>query len=163
MDLMAAIARCRKCGAPLDHMNQFCPACGTPSELAFPVKHEDAIREFGHHEAVLQNYRAMFLVSETFTASLAATRANVPGSGPLVAVLAAVGIAWLAIWIIVTVLRARVVRFFEEHDEDGALMRYHNSVERAAHAAGFWFFTVVFPLTFGLLWLSLLLIAFRVV
>jgi hypothetical protein len=56
-----------------------------------------------------------------------------------------------------------VVRFFEEHDEDGALMRYHNSVERVAHAAGFWFFTVVFPLTFGLLWLSLLLFAFRVV
>jgi hypothetical protein len=80
-----------------------------------------------------------------------------------VAVLAAVGIAWLAIWIIVTVLRARVVRFFEEHDEDGALMRYHNSVERSAHAAGFWFFTVVFPLTFGLLWFSLLLFAFRVV
>jgi hypothetical protein len=49
-----------------------------------------------------------------------------------VAVLAAVGIAWLAIWIIVTVLRARVVRFFEEHDEDGALMRYHNSVECSA-------------------------------
>jgi hypothetical protein len=155
---------CRKCGAPMDPPDRkFCSQCGAPISSPILVKHDDAIREFEHHESVLQNYRAMFLVSETFTASLAATRVNVPGSETLVSLLAVFGIAWLVIWIIVTDLRARVVRFFEEHDEDGALMRYHKEIESLAHRAGFWFFTVVFPATFALLWLSLLLIAYGIV
>lgn len=115
------------------------------------------MREFEHHESVLQNYRAMFLVSQTFTVSLAATRINDPS---LVGLLAAFGIFWLGIWIIVTALRAKVVRFFEQRDAEGALMRYHEEVEKAAHRTGFWIFTVVFPATFALLWLFLLMRAY---
>src|SRR5260370_37743754 len=47
---------------------------GPPASTASVVKHEDAVDQFGHHESVLQNYRAMFLVSETFSVSVAATR-----------------------------------------------------------------------------------------
>jgi hypothetical protein len=152
---------CRVCGALMERTEgEFCSQCGAPVSTALLVKHEDAVREFGHHESILQNYRSMFLVSETFMASLAATRISDPN---LVGLLAAFGIAWLVIWIIVTDLRARVVRFFEQHDEEGALMRYHNEIESGAHRAGFWFFTVVFPATFALLWLSLLLIAYRLI
>jgi hypothetical protein len=160
---MASLIVCRRCGAALSRSTEkFCPACGTPVSLDFPVKHEDAIREFGHHESVLQNYRAMFLVSETFTASLAASRAGDPQSHAFVLLLAAFGISWLVIWVVVTTLRARVVRFFEEHDEDGALMRYHQRVEKAAHSAGFWFLTVVFPASFLLFWVSLLALTYHV-
>jgi Ca2+/Na+ antiporter len=152
---------CRKCGTPLaGAADEFCPACGTPVSLAFPVSHSDAIREFEHHESVLQNYRSMFLVSETFTASIAASRVNVAGSEALITLLAVFGLVWLVIWIIVTDLRARVARFFEEHDEDGALMRYHHHIESLAHRAGFWFFTVVFPATFAILWFIILLLAY---
>jgi hypothetical protein len=161
---MAATVACRKCGAPLDRPDRkYCPACGTPTSLDFPVPHSDAVREFEHHESVLQNYRSMFLVIETFTASLAATRIGQLDSETLIPLLAVFGIAWLVIWIIITDLRSRVVHFFEQHDEDGALMRYHHHVEGRAHRAGFWFFTVIFPATFALLWLTLLLIVYGVV
>ena len=124
------------------------------------MKHADAIREYEHHESVLQSYRSMFLVSQTFTVSIAATRISDRG---LVSLLAAFGFTWLLIWIIVTMLRAKVVRFFEEHDDEGALLSYHEEVEGRAHRAGFWIFTVVFPATFALLWLSLLLVAYGVI
>jgi hypothetical protein len=151
---------CRKCGASVQAEGEFCARCGAPLSKDFLVNHEDAIREFEHHESVLQNYRAMFLVSETFTASLAATRLSDAG---LVRLLSVFGFIWLAIWIIVTVLRARVVRFFEQRDAEGALMRYHDEVESAAHRSGFWIFTVVFPGTFALLWLFLLMIAYHLI
>ncbi|MDA4119169.1 MAG: zinc ribbon domain-containing protein [Thaumarchaeota archaeon] len=152
---------CRKCGATMERPDvKFCPVCGTPASLAFPVRHEDAVDQFGHHESVLQNYRAMFLVSETFSVSVAATRLDSRG---LVLLFAVFGISLLFVWIVVTTLRARVVEFFEEHDEDGALMRYHHSVEGVAHRAGFWFFTVVFPAMFALFWVGLILIAYGVV
>jgi len=149
---------CRKCGAPIDRTDRrFCSQCGAPISTADLVDHDDAVREFEHHESVLQNYRSMFLVSETFTVSLAATRISDRG---LVLLLATFGIGWLVIWIIVTDLRSRVVRFFEQHDEDGALMRYHTEIEHLAHRAGFWFFTVVFPAMFALFWFSLILLAY---
>jgi hypothetical protein len=53
--------------------------------------------------------------------------------------------------------------FFEKHDEDGALMQYHNLKEGVAHRAGFWIFTVVFPAMFALFWLTLILIAYGVI
>jgi hypothetical protein len=140
--------------------SKYCPSCGTPTSLTFSIRHDDAVREFEHHESVLQNYRAMFLVVETFTTSLAATRTNVAGSESLISVLAAFGLTWLVIWIVVTDLRSRVIRFFEEHDEDGMLMRYHHQVESLAHRAGFWFFTVVFPASFALLWIIILALAY---
>lgn len=158
---MAATALCRKCGAPVVRAEgEFCARCGAPISKDFLVNHDDAISEFAHHETILQNYRAMFLVSQTFTVSLAATRIEDPG---LVRLLAAFGIVWLGIWIIVTALRAKVVRFFEQHDEAGALMRYHAEIESGAHRAGFWIFTVVFPATFALLWLFLLMLAYHVI
>src|SRR2546426_4616889 len=79
----------------------------------------------------------MFLVSETFSVSVAATRLDSRG---LVLLFAAFRTAWLVVWIIVTTLRARVVEFFEKHDEDGSLMQYHNLTEGVAHRAGFWIF-----------------------
>jgi hypothetical protein len=152
---------CRKCGAPLERPDlKFCPACGTPASTALPVAHEDAIDQFSHHESVLQNYRSMFLVSETFSVSVAAMRLNDRG---LVLLFALFGISGLVVWIIITTLRARVVQFFEEHDEDGALMRYHQLVEGVAHRAGFWFFTVAFPAMFAFFWLTLILLAYGVV
>lgn len=161
---MAAPSTCRKCGAPLAPEGiTFCSACGTPATLDFPVPHGDAVREFEHHESVLQNYRSMFLVIETFMASLAATRLGQPEARVVVPLLAAFGFAWLGIWIVITDLRSRVVHFFEEHDEDGALERYHQRVEKRAHRAGFWFFTVVFPATFALLWIILVLAAYGVI
>ncbi len=161
---MATSPVCRKCGSRLNRLDaEVCPGCGAPMSEALPVPHDDAVREFEHHESILQNYRSMFLVVETFTASLAATRTNVPGSETLITLLAAFGLAWLVIWIIVTDLRSRVVRFFEEHDEDGALMRYHHQVEHPAHRAGFWFFTVVFPVSFAAFWLFILLLAYGVI
>ncbi len=154
-------AVCRKCSAALDGLDsKFCPACGTPTSMALAVRHRDAVDQFSHHNSVLQNYRAMFLVSETFSVSVAATRLDNRG---LVLLFAAFGLSWLVVWIIVTTLRARVVEFFEKHDEDGALMQYHNFTEGVAHRAGFWIFTVVFPAMFALFWLTLILIAYGVI
>jgi hypothetical protein len=126
----------------------------------FPqVEHKDALDELAHHESVLQNYRSMFLVSETFSVSLAATQL---GNRGLVLLFAAFGISLLVVWILETTLRARVVEFFEEHDEDGTLMQYHHLAEGVAHRAGFWFFTMVLPTMFALFWLSLILLAYGV-
>ena len=153
-------ALCRKCGAPLERPDsKFCAACGTPVSNELPVYHKDAVDEFTHHESVLQNYRSMFLVSETFSVSLAATRLDNRG---LVLLFAAFGISLLVVWIVVTTLRARVVDFFEEHDEDGKLMQYHNMAEGLAHRAGFWFFTIILPSMFALFWFSLILLAYGV-
>lgn len=152
------IAACRKCAAPLELPDtKFCPRCGTPTSMALVVKHRDAVDQFSHHNSVLQNYRAMFLVSETFSISVAATRLDNRG---LVMIFASFGISWVVIWIFVTTLRARVVEFFEKHDEDGALMQYHNLTEGVAHRAGFWIFTVLFPAMFALFWLILVLLAY---
>lgn len=151
---------CRKCGAPLERRDsKFCAACGTPVSNELPVDHKDAVDEFTHHESVLQNYRSMFLVSETFSVSLAATRLD---NRALVLLFAAFGISLLVVWISVTMLRARVVDFFEEHDQDGKLMQYHNLAEGVAHRAGFWFFTIILPSMFALFWLSLILLAYGV-
>jgi len=139
--------------------SKFCSACGTPASTALLVKHRDAIDQFAHYESVLQNYRAMFLVSETFSVSVAAIRLDNRG---LVLLFAAFGISWLVVWIIVTMLRARVVEFFEKNDEDGALMQYHHVVEGVAHRAGFWFFTAIFPAMFAVFWLSLILLAYGI-
>jgi hypothetical protein len=153
-------ATCRKCAAPIDLTDaKFCPVCGTPTTTALAVKHRDAVDQFSHHNSVLQNYRAMFLVSETFSVSAAATRLNNSG---LVLLFATFGISWLVVWIVVTTLRARVVEFFEKHDEDGSLMHYHNLTEGRAHRAGFWIFTIVFPAMFALFWLILILVAYGV-
>ncbi|MDA4121303.1 MAG: hypothetical protein OK404_02720 [Thaumarchaeota archaeon] len=124
------------------------------------VHHKDAVDEYMHHESVLQNYRSMFLVSETFSVSLAATRLD---NRSLVLLFAAFGISLLLVWIVVTTLRARVVEFFEENDEEGALMRYHRSAEGTAHRAGFWFFTVALPSMFAVFWLILILLAYKII
>ena len=153
-------ALCRKCGAPLEGPDiKFCPACGAPVSIELTVPHKDAVDEFAHHESILQNYRSMFLVSETFSVSLAATRLD---NRVLVLLFAAFGITLLVVWITVTMLRARVVEFFEEHDEEGKLMQYHKLAEGVAHRAGFWFFTIVLPSMFALFWLSLILLAYGV-
>jgi hypothetical protein len=128
--------------------------------MALPVRHRDAVDQFSHHNSVLQNYRAMFLVSETFSVSAAAVKLDNRG---LVLLFAAFGISWLVIWVVVTSLRARVVEFFEKHDENGALMQYHNLTEGIAHRAGFWFFSVVFPAMFAVFWLTLILLAYGVI
>jgi hypothetical protein len=149
---------CSHCGATLDPPGlRFCQSCGTPVSVAFPIPHKDAVDEFSHHESVLQNYRSMFLVSETFTVSIAATRLDNRG---LVLTFAAVGISLLAMWIVVTQLRVRVVEFFEENDEEGALMRYHHSAEGRAHRAGHWVFTIALPSMFVVFWAVLILLAF---
>ena len=136
------------------------PNAGLPPRPCFWLRHRDAIDQFAHHESVLQDYRSMFLVTETFSVSVAATRVDNRG---LVLLFAAFGISWLVVWIIVTTLRARVVEFFENHDEDGALMQYHHRVEGVAHRAGFWVFTVAFPAMFAAFWLSLILLAYGVI
>ena len=152
---------CRNCGATLEQPGaKFCSFCGTPVGTEPKIHHKDAVDEFSHHESVLQNYRSMFLVSETFTISIAATRVDNRG---LVALFAAVGIFLLVVWITVTMLRARVVEYFEENDEEGALMRYHHNVEGSAHRAGFWVFTVALPSMFVLFWSILILLAFHIV
>jgi hypothetical protein len=152
---------CRNCGAALERLDsKFCAGCGTPTSAASLVKHEDAVDQFGHHESVLQNYRAMFLVSETFSVSVAATRVDNRG---LVLLFATFGISWLVVWIIVTTLRGRVVEFFEQHDETGALMQYHHLVEGVAHRAGFWVFTIIFPAMFAVFWCSLILLAYGII
>src|SRR3989442_1835899 len=149
---------CCKRSAPMEQSDaRFCPKCGTPTSMALPVRHTDAVDQFSHHNSVLQNYRAMFLVSEIFSVSVAATKLDNRG---LVLLFAAFGLSWLVVWIVVTTLRARVVEFFEKHDEDGALMQYHNLTEGVPHRAGFWIFTVVFPALFALFWLTLILIAY---
>lgn len=128
--------------------------------MTFPIQHKDALDEFAHHESVLQNYRSMFLVSETFTVSIAATTLRNQG---LVLLFAAVGVSLLAVWIVVTLLRVKVVEFFEENDEEGALMRYHHSVEGTAHRAGFWVFTVALPSMFVVFWSILILLAYGII
>jgi len=151
---------CRVCGAALERPDiRFCSACGAPVSGVL-VKHSDALDQFSHHESVLQNYRSMFLVSETFIVSLAATRLDSKG---LVTLFALLGISLLAVWITVTELRARVVEFFEEHDEEGALMRYHRQAEGRAHRAGLWFFTIVLPSMFAALWAILIILAYGVI
>lgn len=152
---------CRKCGTPIEQQDsKFCPSCGTPISTALLVRHKDAVGLFAHHESVLQNYRSLFLVSETFSVSLAATRLD---NRSLVLLFASFGITLLIVWIIVTTLRAGVVEFFEQHDEEGALMQYHNTVEGFAHRAGFWFFTVIFPAAFALFWMGLILLAYGII
>src|SRR5260370_11615903 len=131
-------AVCHKCSAALDGLDsKFCPTCGTPTSMALAVRHRDAVDQFSHHNSVLHNYRAMFLVSETFSVSVAATRLD---NRNLVLLFAAFGLSWLVVWFIVTTLRARVVEFFEKHDEDAALLHYPNLTESRAHRAGFWIF-----------------------
>ena len=144
----------------MDPLNKFCPACGTPASMAIAVKHADALDQFSHHESVLQNYRSMFVASETFAVSVAATRLDDRG---LVLIFATFGISLLVLWIIITTLRARVVEFFEKHDEDGALMQYHHLVEGVPHRTGFWFFTVVFPAIFAVFWMTLILLAYGII
>ena len=102
----------------------------------------------------------MFLVSETFTVSLAATRLDDRG---LVTLFALFGISLLFVWIAVTELRARVVEFYEEHDEEGALMRYHHQAEGVAHRAGLWFFTIALPSMFAVFWVVLILLAYSII
>jgi len=84
--------------------------------MALAIRHGDAVDQFSHHNSILQNYRAMLLVSETFSVSVAATKLDNRG---LVLLFASFGISWLVVWIVVTTLRTRVVEFFEKHDEDG--------------------------------------------
>jgi hypothetical protein len=144
----------------MDALNKFCPACGTPASMALPVKHTDAIDQFSHHNSVMQNYRSMFLVSETFSVSVAATELDYH---VLLLIFAMFGLSLLVLWIIITTLRARVVEFFEKHDEDGALMQYHNLVEGVPHRTAFWFFTLVLPTMFALFWLSLILLAYGII
>lgn len=152
------VTTCRHCGATMEPpAPKFCPTCGTPVKMAFPIPHKDALDEFAHHESVLQNYRSMFLVSETFTVSIAATALANRG---LILLFAAVGLTLLAIWVVVTMLRVRVVEFFEQNDEEGALMRYHHSVEGPAHRAGHWVFTIALPSMFVVFWSILLLLAY---
>jgi hypothetical protein len=139
---------------------KFCPACGAPTSIVDLIEHKDAIDEFTHHESVLQNYRSMFLVSETFSVSLAATQLANRG---LLLLLAVFGITLLVVWIVVTMLRARVVEFFEEHDEDGRLMQYHHLAEGEAHRAGHLVFTIVLPAMFAIFWLSLILLSYGIV
>ncbi|HVH15231.1 MAG TPA: hypothetical protein VNA15_05875 [Candidatus Angelobacter sp.] len=62
--------------------------------MALAVRHRDAVDQFSDHNSVLQNYRAMFLVSETFSVSSAAT--NLDNRG-LVLLLAAFGVSWLIV------------------------------------------------------------------
>jgi hypothetical protein len=144
----------------MNSLNKFCPVCGTPASLELPVKHADAIDQFSHHNSVLQNYRSMFVASETFAVSLAATKLDDRG---IVLIFAMFGISLLVLWIIITTLRARVVEFFEKHDEDGALMQYHHLAEGVAHRTGFLFFTVVFPAIFAVFWTTLILLAYGIV
>jgi hypothetical protein len=141
----------------MEPVNKFCPACGAPTSMALAVKHVDALDQFSHHNSVLQTYRSMFVASETFSVSLAATELGHRG---LVLIFATFGLSLLVLWIIITTLRARVVEFFEKHDEDRALMQYHNLAEGVAHRTGFWFFTVVFPGIFAVFWTTLILLAF---
>jgi predicted amidophosphoribosyltransferase len=149
------------CGVPLERTdNKFCPRCGAPVSEEDLVRHSDALDQFSHHESVLQNYRSMFLVSETFAVSMAATRLDNRG---LVLLFALFGVTLLVVWIVVTELRARVVEFFEEHDEEGALMRYHHRAEGVAHRTGFWFFTIGLPSMFAVFWVVLVLIAYGIV
>ena len=97
---------CSMCDPPFERLDfRFCTACGTPASTALPVRHEDAIGQFARHESVLQNYRSMFLVSETFAVSVVATRLEDRG---LVLLFAAFGTSWLVVWIIITTFRARV-------------------------------------------------------
>jgi hypothetical protein len=155
------MAVCRVCGAPLERPDdRFCPKCGAPVSEEALVKHSDALDQFSHHESVLQNYRSMFLVSETFIVSLAATRLDDRG---LVALFALFGLSLLVVWIVVTELRAGVVEFFEQHDEEGALMRYHRQGEGVAHRTGMWSFTVALPLMFVVLWAVLILLAYAII
>jgi hypothetical protein len=151
------------CGAPLEQGHpeyKFCPKCGAPVTEEVMVKHADALDQFSHHETVLQNYRSMFLVSETFAASLAATRLD---DRVLVLLFALFGVSLLVVWIVVTELRAGVVEFFEEHDEEGALMRYHHEAEGVAHRVGMWTFTVTLPSAFAVFWAVLILLAYKVI
>jgi predicted amidophosphoribosyltransferase len=149
------------CGVHLESPDyKFCPTCGAPVSGEVLVKHSDALDQFSHHETVLQNYRSMFLVSETFAVSLAATRLDNRG---LVTLFALFGISLLVVWIAVTELRARVVKFFEEHDEEGALMRYHDQAEGIAHRAGLWVFTIALPSMFAVFWAVLILLAYGVI
>lgn len=140
--------------------SRFCPNCGAPVSGESLVKHSDALDQFSHHESVLQNYRSMFLVSETFTVSLAATRLDNRG---LVLLFALFGISLLIVWIVVTEFRARVVEFFEQRDEEGALMRYHNQAEGVAHRAGMWVFTIALPSMFAVFWAVLIFLAYGIV
>jgi len=155
------VTNCRVCGDSLERPDyRFCPTCGAPISQKVLVKHSDALDQFSHHNSVLQNYRSMFLVSETFTVSLAATRLDDRG---LVTLFALFGISLLFVWIAVTELRARVVEFYEEHDEEGALMRYHHQAEGVAHRAGLWFFTIALPSMFAVFWVVLILLAYSII
>lgn len=152
------MANCRMCSISLEREDyRFCPRCGAPVTEEVMVKHSDALDQFSHHNSVLQNYRSMFLVSETFTISMAATRLDDRG---IVLLFAFFGVSLLVVWIVVTELRARVVEFFEEHDEEGALLRYHSREEGVAHRAGMWFFTIALPSMFVVLWAVVILLAY---
>jgi carbonic anhydrase len=49
---------------------------GHAYDMVVHLVHADALDQFSHHQSVLQNYRSMFLVSETFTVFLNKGNAN---------------------------------------------------------------------------------------
>jgi|GEM_PF-4629531 hypothetical protein len=46
--------------------------------MALAVRHRDAVDRFSHHNSVLQNYGAMFLVRKTFSVSAASDDNAIP-------------------------------------------------------------------------------------
>lgn len=131
----------------------------SPDKLTTEVEREDAIREFTHHDIILQQYRAMFLVTQTFLVTITATLTAPLIAGQqatnrqLVAVLSIFGLIWLVCWLIVSWSRALVVKKYESIP---ILQYYHERIEKRAHSAGIVVLGFVFPTLFLFLWIIIL-------
>ncbi len=115
-------------------------------------------REFAHHDAILQSYRQMFLVSEIFMVTITATRLADAG---IVGIFAIFGLGLIPIWLLVTITRAAVVSKFE--CSSTLLSDYHSKFEGTAHRAAFLIFTGVFPALFVVMWTILVLLAHHII
>lgn len=113
-----------------------------------------SIAEVSHQDMLLQSYRQIFLITETFTAVVAATiAATSPINQNIVYLLAGLGIFWLIGYVRVTSMRAKVVEEWKEKSKElSGLYKKMWEKEKSAHNWAKGWLLILMPLSFSVFW-----------